>query len=445
MSLHDVLSRTFLLCRDAEIVGENRPTDDELVEAFQGTRVLLVADEANLAAPAGQHALAALVNLVARLGVAIRLAIPDVPLLGYQPPLRGSRLRDALLDLGADVLPDYSIALDNATASTDLAFVLGDTPWSGQATLAIRLSGDSWSGMTSPIERGAARWSGDFPIGALVAAGVAAPEAFKFALRRLGAAMPYPLSNDYLVPVESAAVRVAPPDTATGPFPLGHVDFVSGGALTHATLFTLLHLPAISATVRVIEPERLDQSNLNRYALARRSDVDALKTAILANYQQTSLTITGLPIRYSAATRQDVLPFASQVVVGTDDIPTRWDVQREWPRWLGVGTTSHFLTITSSHQTGQPCAGCLHPRDDPDTRLIPTVSFVSYWAGLLLAVRLLRHHLGHLQDGIDQHIWCVPLRLDQARAYWPREIAYRGDCPVGCPRAKSISGMPHPG
>ena len=60
-----------------------------------------MADEANLSAPAGQHALVALFNVVARLGVSLRLAMPEVPVLGFQPPIRGQQLRAGLLELEA--------------------------------------------------------------------------------------------------------------------------------------------------------------------------------------------------------------------------------------------------------------------------------------------------------------------------------------------------------
>jgi len=157
------------------------------------------------------------------------------------------------------------------------------------------------------------------------------------------------------------------------------------------------------------------------------AEVTAFRT-----WHREGFSIDGLAEAYSAETCDLILPFAPCVLVGTDDIPARWAVQRAWPAWLGVGATSHFLTVTSSHAPGQPCAGCLHPYDDPDTSLIPTVSFASYWAGLLLAIRLLRHHLGQRQAGIEQRIDCTPLRLDQPFAYWEMPVARRQNCPVRC-------------
>ena len=432
MTLRAALDRTLLLSRDSSIIGGNTPTDDQIIEALRTTNVLLVADLANISSVAGQLALVTLFNLVMRLGVSVRLVVPDVEVLGCQAPLRGERLRSGLLDLGSDLLPGCSVRESDPLEPADVAFVLGDTPWRGRAHHALRLSGDNWSGRTSPVSGPAPRWAGAFPIGALAAAGIAAPEAFKYAMRRLGTTMPCPLPGDFLLPVDSARVCMAPEGTSTGPIDLGRVDCVSGGAIINSALLTLISVPTLNAAVRIIEPEHLDVANLNRYQLARLSDCGLRKIDILQAWQRPGISITGMAAKYEEATRVGIQPFAPTVLVGVDDIPTRWAVQREWPTWLGVGATSHFLAVISSHIPRDPCVGCLHPHDDLDNSPIPTISFVSYWAGFVLAVRLLRYILDQHQRGKEQSMDCSPLRLDQERAFWYRPVAARRDCPVGC-------------
>lgn len=437
MSLREAMSRTLLLARDSIIVGDNNPTDEQLIAAFRGTRVLLVADEYNVSAAAGQHALVTLFNLVARLGVELRLALPDVPVLGYQPPLRQERLRSGLLELGADLLPGCSTELAEADEPVDVAFILGDATWTGEAKFAVRLCGDAWSGWMLPASAKGRRWTDTFPIGALTAAGMAAPEVFKYALSSLDGTLPYKLEPRFLTPVHAAHVQVAPHETPTDAFDLGMLDIVSGGAIAQAALYTFLHLPHVMADIRVIEPERSDLSNLNRYMLLRRSACGQLKIETLASWQRADLHMRGVAHAYSASTAQDLQPLAPQVLVGVDDIPTRWLVQQAWPEWLGIGATSHILAVISSHIMGEPCAGCLHPVDDPGTALIPTVSFVSYWAGFLLGIRLLRCSLGLLPNRNEQCLECSPMRLDQRRAFWPKPVAPSPRCPVRCPAAIS--------
>src|SRR2546423_439021 len=121
MNANEALDRTVRLVRD--IVPADI-SDDEIVHGFQSTQVRLVADEATLASQSGQTALTTLVSLVARMGVQVALEIPDVEILGMQPPLRGRRLRSALIDLGNDLVPGAHVTTD-ATTISNLTFVLG--------------------------------------------------------------------------------------------------------------------------------------------------------------------------------------------------------------------------------------------------------------------------------------------------------------------------------
>ena len=53
----------------------------------------------------------------------------------------------------------------------------------------------------------------------------------------------------------------------------------------------------------------------------------------------------------------------------------------------------------------------LHPVDDPTTAPIPTVAFVSFWAGLLTAAHFLRERSGVLgASELDQQVYVTPLR-----------------------------------
>jgi hypothetical protein len=44
--------------------------------------------------------------------------------------------------------------------------------------------------------------------------------------------------------------------------------------------------------------------------------------------------------------------------------------------------------LVSAHAPGLACAGCVHPRDKDIASDIPTISFVSFWAGLIQALEL---------------------------------------------------------
>jgi molybdopterin/thiamine biosynthesis adenylyltransferase len=190
----------------------------------------------------------------------------------------------------------------------------------------------------------------------------------------------------------------------------------------------LLRLP-IQLAGRLFDGDVAELSNVNRQLLYRRSDF-GFKVDIVKRFAE-SFTPVPEPFTASASTRFG--PLSRLVLVGVDDIPARWDVQRASRGWLGVGATSHFSASISSHEPGAPCAGCLHPRDEGGIDgPIPTVSFVSFWAGLVLAVQFLRAIGGSDYSARRRHLWLSPLRLDQANAALWLPIAPRRDCPVSC-------------
>jgi hypothetical protein len=171
----------------------------------------------------------------------------------------------------------------------------------------------------------------------------------------------------------------------------------------------LARVSGVDGRARVIEPDTADTGNLNRYMLLRRSRLKEHKARDLAAILAGSgLTIEAVPKRYEPD--RLLLPLAASVLVGVDDIPTRWLVQRAGPDWLGVGATTHWSAMASFHMQGLGCAECLHPTDDPGNAPIPTVAFVSFWAGLLTASYFLRHRAGQTVPISEQQIYLTAPR-----------------------------------
>jgi len=425
----DALDRTLLLMRDDL---RDSVSNSELLTALTSVEVALVADRPNVNVPEGQHALIAAAALCGRSGARCYLDVPDVPLQGVQAPLRGDRLAEGLFDLGSDLIPDIPFQDGAPAHEVDVAVVIGDSRWRGRARLVLRLSGGPWVGCIGATGE---RWKGaGSPLGALAAAGLAAGEPFKAAMRRFRASAAEPrIFDQYFAPVLSALVELAPAGT---PPPTPHVDrfdFVSGGAICHATLYTLARVPELSASVRVIEPKTSDCPDLNRYALLRRSRLGTGKADDLASLQLGGLKVTGVPLRYDDSNSEVIGTLAPFVLVGVDDIPSRWTVQRARPVWLGVGATSHYSAMASFHSAGLACAVCAHPRADEDSRPIPTVAFVSHWAGLWLASLFLRCAAGQIPSRSQQQTYVTMLRPDSGGAVWQSGVAAREGCPMRCP------------
>jgi hypothetical protein len=99
----------------------------------------------------------------------------------------------------------------------------------------------------------------------------------------------------------------------------------------------------------VIEPEFADLSNLNRYMLLLHSHLDAQKAKEFEEIcAGTGLAIEPVPKRYEAK-EVEAIRLRAVALVGVDDIPSRWLVQRAKPTWLGVGATTHWSAMASFH------------------------------------------------------------------------------------------------
>jgi hypothetical protein len=219
---------------------------------------------------------------------------------------------------------------------------------------------------------------------------------------------------------------------------LGSVDVISAGAISQAALYALTRVPRIEMYGRVFDDDVSAVSNLNRNMLMTVEDIEVCKVEVIAARCAPHFMIDPIPEQFPFFPDRNV-QLASRVLVGVDDIPSRWAVQREAPMWVGVSGTSHFSMSSSSHRFEDPCSGCLHPVDDPDgVDAIPTVSFVSFWAGLSLAVRLIRDAIRNPYLADRQHLWLTPLRLDQPHAAMWSPVAPRRDCPVQCAASRLL-------
>jgi hypothetical protein len=255
-----------------------------------------------------------------------------------------------------------------------------------------------------PRRWNASRW----PFGGLAAAALVAGEAFKTAMLKL---LPHAINPDMMAAVfatmDRADYRLAPPDT---PYvqDLGEVDFISGGAINGTVLYVLARLPAVRLRGRIIEPDAYAPSNLNRYALMLASHVEFDKATTLAALLGAGITLEPVVARYELGSPFE--PLAPTAIVGVDDIPTRWDVQRSGPDWLAIGATIHWSVMASFHEGELGCAQCLHPEDDPGDAPIPTQACISFWAGLLVATYLARHAAGRELPAAEQHVFLTPFR-----------------------------------
>jgi hypothetical protein len=428
MTALDGLTRTVLLCRDyvSDVL-----TDDELCQHLQSVRILCVSDLENLSSYSGQTALVTLVLLLSRMGMQVGLRIPEVEMLGPQPPLTTGPLRAALLTLSEKLIVGAFVQHD-VEFKPDIIFVLGDTEFDGRH-LVWRLNGNDWTGaLNMSGSRSESRpWQSNWTGGSMISAALAANEAFKFAMRSL------PLrdqaSQTFFEPSRACIFNFGNITIPEEIIDLGRVDLISAGAISQAALYALLRFPNARMSGRIFDDDITAESNLNRNMLTVKTDIGTTKVRLAADVCANKFQLQPVGTRFGG-TGSQIGELAPRILIGVDDIPSRWEVQRHSFGWLAVGGTSHFSISSSGHDPGEPCCGCLHPVDDlAGGNPIPTISFVSFWAGLATAVRLLRQSVSQPYGRHQQHLWLTPLRLDQPNAAMWMPVAPVKNCPVCCP------------
>jgi len=155
---------------------------------------------------------------------------------------------------------------------------------------------------------------------------------------------------------------------------------------------------------------------------------------VLADLAPERLRIDPVDVRVTDETIEDLVPLADHVIVGVDDIPSRWLVQRHAPGWVCVGGTSRMEVVVSEHRPDTPCAGCMHPQDEDNQGFIPTVSFVSLLAGVIQAHRLV-HYVA--TNKTLPAVIAYGLGLDGPQPLFPLGQLARADCPVGCAASRA--------
>jgi hypothetical protein len=328
---------------------------------------------------------------------------------------------------GRDMVPGVGFVAGESAEEFDLAIGIGDSPINVCARRRLRLNAEPWAGIVASDDH-MQRWMTPcWPFGALAAAGLAAGEAFKVAMRKL---LPVSLnpSRTAALFAETDEFRFALAPAGT-PYctDLGNLDFVSAGAITNAALYVITRILGVSARGRIIDPQRSELSNLNRYMLLLYSQIGDPKARELAELLGGGLHFEPIAQRYEPGLLETIRPLAPAVVVGVDDIPTRWAVQRASPEWLVVGATTHWSAMASFHSVAMGCAQCLHPIDEPGDAPIQTTASVSFWAGLLAASYIVRHAVGQTIPADEQQIFLTPFRPENP---FRAAVPIRKNCPT---------------
>ncbi len=277
-----------------------------------------------------------LTNLVARLYP--RIAI--VPL-----DAQSEQKADGLVALARAINP--AIAIENASGATRTV-VVGST---SLRTCTVYVGSDGWTALVSRDEPvGVGRSANPFgaALAACVGAGCLFADVFEDVVPR--------------GPERSLRWRIL--DAAAFPSSVEfHDAFLVGvGAVGSSAAWSLAHVPQISGVLHVVDPERVELSNLQRYVIPADSDVGDLKVDLAAR----ALRSTALDVRRHAHSWAAVVDGLQHriglVAVAVDSERARREVQASLPRYiLNAWTQPGDLGVSRHEFVGNDaCLMCLY-------------------------------------------------------------------------------------
>lgn len=429
MTRADQLSRTTALFQTELQIGDAAIIETRLTQL----KVALVAGDGVMKTRAGQTALLTSALLLARSGHQVFINVFDAPLVGYHPPFQGTTIYEAVANLRGQLITGSDISI-GFPIQPDLAFDLGGRssipPLMARKTISVGWSG--WAGEIAEWPWKPPSTEDHWPVGAMAAAVLVAAEAVKFPARLLAPVSGHPnYVRELFAPSPTAQLRLAPEHTPKVSA-LGAFDIISAGAVSNGALYALLRLPDVVGEARAFDKDGSEPSNRNRNMLLLASLERRLKVELFAHFGRG---IQIKPVRRHFQKR-DLGGLAENVIVGVDDVPTRWLLAGARVNWMGVGATTDFGGMASFHFPYSACAACLHPHNEPVTGPTPTIAFVSFLSGLMVATDFLVELSRSTAKLSSHHRLIFPLRCDTTDGVYCAPVFPRSDCPAGCPASQ---------
>lgn len=256
---------------------------------------------------------------------------------------RQARMLLAALDVPGDVRIARDLSLTVASGSTTIGlFARG---WSGGAS-ATDLASSERQSVT----------------GSLAAACLGAAAAFQ----PLVPARPRP---DYAFSTwtchRQTSIRRTGPEQS--PIDLGHLVVVGAGAVGSALLACLDRI-GVRGRLDIVDPDRVDITNLNRYLTLTIRDVGRSKAELWARRLARHRGATVVPHECTYEEfRRRVRPPYQLVAISTDNAVSRQAVQRDLPRIVLNAATDAATVAVSAHRFDRSaCLGCIYPVDQTD-------------------------------------------------------------------------------
>lgn len=386
----------------------------------------------------GQLALYWLSSLVARMGQRynhLRIYLPqDAANIPCRiPGVSAADISDALQSHLYAADPCGAYAVGGQPSQGALVVAVGDMP-DNIPGLIVRPGG--WSaGVAAPgdLPDTAPPMAKSNPVGAALAAAAGALEIYRYfnggGLPDYGTQVPVWISAWRSAVSQSAAEAADWTDAPelTDTINIGRCMVVGAGALGGNALAILGAVPGLLGRVDIIDPDRIEISNLNRLVAALYSHERQLKVDVAADSLRATSVEVARHVDYyerphsAGGARRLPIEEYDVVLTSVDQMATRAFVQSDWPRLLIDGGTRAYAWRVSTHPASSDgsCIGCLAGKSQrsygdlqaplgcvggapsqPAQVEVPmdSYSFVSFFGAAFLAARVLQQALGRIEE-----------------------------------------------
>lgn len=343
-------------------------------------RLAIVVGAEDAEEPQGQLVTSFAANLAVRLfpvvqdlTVVLERDAPMVVRLGrWQAPTLGKHLHQMLTSIGH--LATWRIGREEPTSDCQLR--VGSLPGGGASSVFVGSNGwNAYVSPTGPMEVGGAA----NPVGAFAAACFGVAEIWKRLLephRNLFKGIPILPERE---PLHFSTLTYEESDTSENPplpqvVDLGCLTVTGTGAGGGATVFTLAAAGELVGSLNLVDPDLIDQPNLNRYVWAELEDAIAekAKVSVLRGVlgQHPRLQVAQFEAPFAEALNTLETEDLRRVVAMVHSREARRQIQMETPAvlWDAGASQEGDFAIWRMRLGRTECMFCKHPpcADDPD-------------------------------------------------------------------------------
>lgn len=144
---------------------------------------------------------------------------------------------------------------------------------------------------------------------------------------------------------------------------IGETHLVGLGAIGNGAVWALARAAGLQGSLRLVDHEEVDLSNLQRYALATQLDVGCPKVDMArAALSDTALEVSAHPVKWDTYLSERNDWTFERVAVALDNAPDRIAVQGALPKWIVNAWTQEIDLGVSRHgfDDGRACLACLY-------------------------------------------------------------------------------------